>query len=70
LRWDKIEKHLGWKPPISFEEGLRQTINWYLNNMDWLSKVRGGEYRSYYERYYENRESSLRDVLRSERQSP
>ena len=68
LRRDKIEKYLDWKPEIPFEEELQQTINWYENNSGWLSIVRGGEYRSYYERYYENRDSSLHAIVRSEPQ--
>ena len=59
LRSDKIESELGWKPSISLDEGLRQTIEWYKGQSDWLAGVRGGEYRSYYEKYYENRDSSL-----------
>lgn len=55
----KIEKELGWKPEVKLEEGLRQTIAWYKSNSKWLAGVRGGDYRSYYAKYYENRDSSL-----------
>jgi dTDP-glucose 4,6-dehydratase len=68
LRRDKIEKDLGWKPRIPLEDGLWQTINWYQDNAEWLSKVRGGEYQSYYERYYGNRDSSLLEIARSKPQ--
>ena len=65
LRCDKMAEELNWKPMISLETGLRQTIDWYRNHGAWLAGVRGGEYRSYYAKYYENRDSSLRDIAPS-----
>ncbi|MGN7808449.1 dTDP-glucose 4,6-dehydratase [Flavobacterium johnsoniae] len=48
----KINKQLGWKPSVTFEEGLEKTINWYLNNKDWLQNVTSGTYKDYYEKQY------------------
>lgn len=48
----KINTQLGWKPSVTFEEGLEITIDWYLNNQDWLNNVTSGEYASYYEKQY------------------
>ena len=47
---------------FSLEEGLRQTIDWYKIKSAWMAGVRGGEYLSYYEKYYENRDSSLHAI--------
>ena len=48
----KINQELGWKPSVTFEEGLAQTIDWYLENMEWLSRVTSGAYREYYIKLY------------------
>ena len=48
----KINKELGWKPSVTFEEGLEQTIDWYLENTDWLENVTSGAYQKYYEKQY------------------
>ena len=48
----KINQKLGWKPSVTFEEGLSLTIDWYLSNGDWLSRVTSGEYQAYYEKMY------------------
>jgi dTDP-glucose 4,6-dehydratase len=63
LRCNKMEKNLGWKPIVPLDEGLRQTIEWYKKNVEWVTAVRDGEYRSYYEKYYESRDSSLLGLL-------
>lgn len=55
----KLRKELGWKPRISFEEGIRLTIEWYQENTQWLERTRSGEYRKYYERHYERREETF-----------
>ena len=65
LRCQKMQDELNWKPAISLEAGLRQTIDWYRSHASWLADVRGGEYRSYYKKYYENRDSSLREIAPS-----
>jgi len=51
----KINKELGWKPSVTFEEGLSETIDWYLANTEWLDHVTSGSYQQYYESMYTNR---------------
>ena len=51
----KIQTDLGWKPKYTFEIGIKETIKWYLDNQEWISKVRSGEYQDYYEKLYSNR---------------
>jgi dTDP-glucose 4,6-dehydratase len=50
----KINQELGWKPSVTFEEGLERTVNWYLDNQHWLDNVTSGAYASYYEKQYAN----------------
>lgn len=49
---NKINRELGWKPSVTFEEGLSQTIDWFLENKTWLEQVTSGEYQHYYEKMY------------------
>lgn len=51
----KIKNELGWIPSVTFEEGLRETIDWYLGNQEWLEHVTSGSYQSYYQSMYANR---------------
>ncbi len=50
---NKINKELGWSPSVTFEEGLAKTIDWYLNNEDWLNNVTSGKYQEYYSEMYQ-----------------
>lgn len=49
----KINRELGYKPSVTFEEGLSKTIDWYLNNQEWLDQVTSGEYQNYYQQQYQ-----------------
>ena len=51
----KAEKELGWNPTHIFEEGLKETVQWYLSNPDWVNSIRTGEYMSYYQKQYGSR---------------
>lgn len=51
----KLNKELGWKPSLTFEEGLEKTVDWYLQNSQWLAHVTSGEYQQYYQKQYHER---------------
>lgn len=51
----KLSKELGWKPSLQFEEGLRKTVKWYLDNQAWVDNITSGAYQDYYRKMYENR---------------
>jgi len=51
----KIQKELGWKPGLQFEEGLEKTVDWYLANEEWMRNVTTGDYQKYYEIQYNKR---------------
>jgi dTDP-glucose 4,6-dehydratase len=56
IDFSKIKKELGWEPQISFEEGIKETIDWFKENEDWWRSIKSGEYQEYYEKNYSNRE--------------
>lgn len=51
----KIDKELGWSPSLEFPEGLRKTVEWYLDNTEWIENILSGDYETYYETQYKNR---------------
>jgi len=51
----KIKRELGWEPSLQFEEGIEKTIDWYLENTEWLENVTSGDYKKYYEEQYVKR---------------
>ena len=51
----KIQKELGWTPSVTFEEGLEKTVDWYLNNINWMERITSGAYQSYYDEQYKHR---------------
>ena len=52
---DKIRNELGWEPKYTFETGIKETIQWYLDNQEWMDQVKSGEYQQYYEKMYGNK---------------
>ena len=55
IDFSKIERELGWKPSVSFEEGIRHTVEWYQTHREWWKKIKTGEYLDYYNRMYRDR---------------
>ncbi|CAM1350539.1 dTDP-glucose 4,6-dehydratase [Tenacibaculum crassostreae] len=49
----KLKNELGWEPSLQFEEGMKKTVQWYLENEEWVANVTSGEYQKYYEQMYE-----------------
>lgn len=56
INCSKIEKELGWNPKHNFEDGLKETIQWYLNNEDWVKNIQSGEYQKWIEKNYKERQ--------------
>ncbi len=51
----KLQKELGWEPSLQFEEGIEETVKWYLDNQEWMDNVTNGDYQKYYENMYKDR---------------
>ena len=51
----KLQRELGWEPSLQFEEGIEKTVQWYLENQEWLDNVTSGDYQKYYDEMYKNR---------------
>jgi dTDP-glucose 4,6-dehydratase len=51
----RIQEELNWKPSYTFEEGLASTVDWYLDNQEWMDRVTSGAYQTYYDKQYRNR---------------
>ncbi|MGO4546890.1 dTDP-glucose 4,6-dehydratase [Paenibacillus sp. 2TAB23] len=52
---DKIRNELGWQPKFNYEDGIKETIRWYLDNTEWMAQVASGTYQQYYETQYKDR---------------
>ena len=52
MDFTKLKSELGWTPKINFEQGITQTIKWYLNNIRWVRNITSGDYKEYYKKMY------------------
>ena len=59
----KIERELGWKPAETFETGIRKTVQWYLDNPDWVAHVQSGAYRDWVQTQYAARRPRMKILL-------
>jgi dTDP-glucose 4,6-dehydratase len=62
LSSEKLSGETGWKPEMDFERGLKATVDWYRSNPEWIAHVRSGEYQSYHDKNYANRNRELRGI--------
>ncbi len=62
LDCSKLQRELGWSADMDLDRGIQQTIDWYRANAVWLQHVRSGDYQQYYDKYYTNRDKSLKAV--------
>jgi hypothetical protein len=51
----KLQRELGWEPSLQFEEGIEKTVQWYLDNQEWMDNITSGEYEKYYDDMYKGR---------------
>ena len=51
----KLKNELGWEPSLQFEQGIEETVRWYLDNQDWMDRITSGDYLRYYEDMYAGR---------------
>lgn len=63
LDFEKANRELGWAPQTTLEEGLKQTVDWYSSNSEWLQHVAARGYRVYYRKHYDRREATLASIL-------
>ncbi|MBP9761331.1 MAG: dTDP-glucose 4,6-dehydratase [Candidatus Magasanikbacteria bacterium] len=61
INFSKATQELGWQPQMSFEEGLKDMVAWYLANQEWVARCKSGEYQSYYDTWYHNTLSMKQD---------
>jgi dTDP-glucose 4,6-dehydratase len=55
----KIERELGWKPAESFETGITKTLQWYLDNPDWIARIQSGDYLKWMDTNYAKRDNAV-----------
>jgi len=62
LNTDRIHRALRWSPAVDLERGLIRTVEWYQSHPEWVNKAKSGEYRTYYQKFYDNRRATLAEL--------